>query len=269
MSNTKKGKLGAVSYLNTVPLIACFEDLSEHYSLHLDVPSRLADAMARGELECALIPTIEVINSPEYQVVSDACIGCCGPVWSVKILSRKPISTIESIALDEGSRTSIALSKILMAQHWKVSPACRQLGLSEDYRQVETDAVLIIGDRAMQDDPSFPYRYDLGEVWNEWTGLPFVFAVWAGTPDANLAFLERELAIARDKGLHQIESIIAKYHHKHGLDVARCRAYFIEHLNFYLGEEERESMVRFATLANELGLTKTKPNLRFYDCQIA
>ncbi len=267
--NSTKRFVGAVSYLNTVPLIEHFEDLRNRYILKLDVPSRLADAMARGEMECALIPTIEVINRPEYQVVSDACIGCRGPVWSVKILSRRPIREIRSIALDEGSRTSVALSKVLMAFHWKIAPQTELLPLSHDYRQARTDAVLIIGDRAMHVDASFDHHYDLGEVWHDWTGLPFVFAVWAAAPQADFAFLERELSIARDKGLHSIDEIIARHHRRYRLAPDTCRSYFTRYLNFYLGEDERESMSQFAALADELGLTTCKPQLRFYDCQIA
>ncbi len=268
MKPTKK-ILGAVSYLNTVPLIHCFEDLSSAYTLKLDYPSRLADALGRGEMDCALIPTIEVLGAPEYQIVSDACIGCRGPVWSVKLLSRHPISEIRSIAFDEGSRTSIALCRILLARFWKVSPSIENLPIESDFRTANTDAVMIIGDRAMQEDQSFSFQFDLGQVWHEWTGLPFVFAVWAARPGANMAYLDRELSIVRDKGLHVIEQIVAQYHSAHRLEIAQCRHYLTRHLNYYLGEEERDSMRYFAQLAAELSLTIPSSKLNFYDCQFA
>jgi chorismate dehydratase len=268
MKPTKK-ILGAVSYLNTVPLIYCFEDLLANYSLKLDYPSRLSDSLGRGEMDCALIPTIEVLGALDYQVVSDACIGCRGPVWSVKILCRRPINEIRSIAFDEGSRTSIALCRILLERYWKVLTTTEILPVDADFRTSAADAVMIIGDRAMQEDQSFPYQFDLGQVWNEWTGLPFVFAVWAARPEANMAYLDRELSVARDKGLHVVEQIIAKYHAGHDLSVAQCRQYLTGHLNYYLGDEERDSMRRFAQLAAELSLISPQSKLNFYDCQFA
>ena len=106
-----KIRVGAVSYLNTKPLvfgIDSFEDCIVTY----DLPSRLADQLAAGQLDVALIPSIEAVVPGDYTIVSDACIACRGPVWSVKLVSRKPMNEIRSLALDEGSRTSAALAQV-------------------------------------------------------------------------------------------------------------------------------------------------------------
>src|SRR6188768_2971938 len=114
MDKRKKLRVGAVSYLNTKPLIYGLERLAPQAELVLDVPSRLAIDLAAGELDVALIPSIEFLREPAYAIVSDACIGCRGPVLSVKLFSRGPAAEIRTLALDEGSRTSVALVRILL-----------------------------------------------------------------------------------------------------------------------------------------------------------
>src|SRR5262245_39566916 len=109
MQRQSRVRVGAVSYLNTKPLICDFAELAPDAELVLDYPSRLAEALAAGTLDVALIPSIEFFQDPGYTIVSDACIGCRGPVLSVKLFSRVPVETIRTLALDEGSRTSAAL----------------------------------------------------------------------------------------------------------------------------------------------------------------
>ncbi|MFP6649503.1 MAG: MqnA/MqnD/SBP family protein, partial [Pirellulaceae bacterium] len=101
-------RIGAVSYLNTKPLVFGLEKMLPTAELVFDLPSRLADDLAAGQLDIALIPTVEYFQDPSYRVVSDACIACRGPVLSVSLLSRCPIEEIRTLALDEGSRTSVA-----------------------------------------------------------------------------------------------------------------------------------------------------------------
>ncbi|MCA9155533.1 MAG: menaquinone biosynthesis protein, partial [Planctomycetales bacterium] len=170
-------RVGAVSYLNTVPLVDGLTEISG-ISLSFDLPSRLADNLSAGHLDVALIPCVEFFQNPDYVVVSDACIACRGPVLSVKLLSRRPFEEMESLALDEGSRTSAALVRILLRQRFGISPQLRSLPLGEPYEQADADAVLIIGDRAMHPAAGFPHQWDLGAEWCEWSGLPFVFAMW-------------------------------------------------------------------------------------------
>ena len=122
MSSRPKVRVGAVNYLNTKPLIYQLERIAPQAEIVLDLPSRLADRLATGELDVALIPLIECFNRPSYTVVSDACIGCRGPVLSVKLFSRVPPPEIQSLALDEGSRTSVALARILLKKRFGIEP---------------------------------------------------------------------------------------------------------------------------------------------------
>src|SRR4051812_11782406 len=112
--NAAKIRVGAVNYLNTKPLVYRLERVAPQCEGIFDLPSRLADGLAEGRFDVALIPSIEFFQDPGYRIVSDACIGCRGPVLSVKLFSRVPANRIRTLALDEGSRTSAALSQILL-----------------------------------------------------------------------------------------------------------------------------------------------------------
>ena len=176
-------KIGAVSYLNTKPLVAGLETDASDYQLIFDLPSHLADKLSQGELDVALIPVIEAAANPDYTIVSDACIACQGPVWSVKLFSKVPIAEIKTLALDEGSRTSRALTRIFLANKFGIEPDCQLLPIDQDWTQTDCDAALVIGDRAMKTEAAnFPISLDLGTAWHDWTGMPFVFAVWQLAP---------------------------------------------------------------------------------------
>lgn len=265
-----KPRIGAVSYLNTVPLVQGLPQLAPDFELVFDYPSRLADRLAAGQLDAALVPVVEALLNDSYTIVSDACIGCCGPVWSVKLLSRVPVSRIRSVALDEGSRTSVALVKLLLRHKFRLEPELSRLPLDVDYRQTASDAVLVIGDRAMQSSCSdFPEQFDLGKCWFDWTGLPFVFAVWAARPGADFDRLAQVLSEARNQGLSQSEFLARQHASHYGLSVGDCRRYFCEFLNFRLGEEDRLAIRHFAELAGELELLPAGCELKYHDCPVA
>src|SRR4051812_48551875 len=173
-------RIGAVTYMNTVPLVRGLPELLRTARLSFDHPSRLADQLAAGELDVALAPSVELARHPEWSIVSTACIGCRGPVLSVKVLFRKPPAEVRSLALDEGSRTSAALAQILLADQFEVRPRLEILPLGASPLDAASDAVLVIGDRAIRS-PSqgFCEVWDLGEQWVGSAKLPFVFAVWA------------------------------------------------------------------------------------------
>ncbi len=247
--------LGAVSYFNTVPLVYGLERLLPEYRLVFDLPSRLCDRLASLELDAALIPVVETLGRPEWKIVSDACIACRGPVWSVKLLSRVPLHRIDSLALDEGSRTSIALVRILLAEQFGTAPHCLRLPIDEDYRAVTSDAVLVIGDRAMQPaTDQFPHVLDLGEAWKDWTGLPFVFAVWAANSDADDDRLDTALATARDWGVSQAPQLARQHCGSYGLTESQAERYLTAHLHFALGPAERQGLSLFLKKVAEHGL---------------
>lgn len=252
-------RVGAVSYLNTKPLVEGLEEISDRIELIYDLPSRLADRLKNGLLDVALVPVIEVA-SPQYTVVSDACIACRGEVWSVKLMCRDPEMRIERVALDEGSRTSSALARILLAQKYDLHPDFEPLKISADWRECEADAVLIIGDRAMKAaDPRFPHELDLGLAWHRWTGLSFVFAVWAArgpiTADPlQLTEVGRWLSAARDRGMANAMEIAHREAAAYGLTPRECCDYFSRHLHFTLGPRERMGLEMYYRYAARMHL---------------
>src|SRR5919109_183552 len=194
-------RVGAVSYLNTKPLICDLEALAPEAELVLEVPSRLADLLADGALDVALIPVIEYFCSGSYTVVPDIAIASRGPVLSVTLFSRVPWSQIRRVALDEGSRTSAALAQILLRKRYGIAPEVVPLPLAREAEHADADAALLIGDRAMRAClPSFAHAFDLGQEWHDWTELPFVYAIWAVREGVDLGPVADALAEAKRRG---------------------------------------------------------------------
>ncbi|MDB4650667.1 menaquinone biosynthesis protein [Pirellulaceae bacterium] len=268
MNQANKVKVGAVSYLNTKPLIESLESRNEQIELSLEIPSRLASKLQNGELDIALIPSVEAFRISGAKVLSDACIGCRGPVWSVKLVSRLPFSEIKTLALDEGSRTSIGLTRILLHKRFGIEPRVSTLPIDRSPNEFDCDAALVIGDRAMHlSDSDFKYHWDLGEEWCNWTGLPFVFAMWVTTAEAPCPDLIQAFSSARDFGVSQIEQIAKREASNFQLSVESCTRYLREHLNFYIGENERAAIERYQTYLFELNLIPKPEKLQFYECQ--
>lgn len=246
-------RIGAVQYLNTKPLV--YGLAARGIDVSYDLPSRLADQLSAGLLDVALIPSIELFRGSEYRVVSNACIGCRGPVMSVKLFFRTQPGRVVRLAVDEGSRTSATLARILLAERYGVSPEIELLPIGAGLADTSADAVLLIGDRAIGSQRgSFQLIWDLGDEWCRWTGLPFVFAVWAARPGIDVPLLEPLLASARDAGRLNLASIAAAEASSHGLTVPQCLSYLRDNLHYELGPRERAALVRFYRHAETLSL---------------
>jgi chorismate dehydratase len=263
-------RIGAVSYLNSKPLIEGLAEAAAPGQLRLDFPSRLADQLRRGELDVALIPSIEYFRADGYEVISDACVAARGPVLSVKVYFRTQLQNVKRLALDVGSRTSASLARILLAERAGVRPALEPLPLELDSTNTTADAVLLIGDRAMTAPAErFVAEWDLAEEWTAWTGLPFVFALWAGpvgagsigsrpqgvaplpdelTPEA-ANHLETLLSEARDRGERNVATIARREATILQLDEALVLKYLTRNLHFRLGPDERAGLEAFYQLA--------------------
>ena len=265
-----KFRIGAVSYLNTKPLVFGLDQRTEEFELVYDLPSRLADSLAAGALDVALIPVIEAISNPAYTVVSDACIACRGPVLSVKLFGRVAPESIRRVALDEGSRTSAALTQVILKQQYSIEPEFEDLPISRPWRDSKSDAILVIGDRAMQGSGpgnSFEFVWDLGQYWNDWTGRPFVFAVWAARPGVPLENIELALNRARDEGLAAIERIGNLNHSRYHMRLDECIDYLGRNLHFRLGPRERSGLELYFEYLKQHSIISEDLNLQFHDCQ--
>ena len=263
MKTGKRLRVGAVSYLNTKPLVYRLEEIAPDVELVFDLPSRLADSLSVGNLDVALIPSVEYLQDPTYSIVSDACIACRGPVLSVKLLSRVPVREIRSVALDEGSRTSVALLRILLSQQYDVLPEFEALPIGADPCDIQTDAVLLIGDRAIHPPiGSFVEDWDLGDAWCRWAKLPFVFAMWTARPNIDVGRLGLVLQEARDAGVSHLEEIAQCEAATVQLDPETCLEYLRDNLHFHLGERERQALQLFQQQAGKLADLVPSPALR-------
>jgi chorismate dehydratase len=259
-------RVGAVNYLNTKPLICDLEELAPNAELILEVPSRLADLLAEDRLDVALIPIIEYFRAGTYSIVPDIAIATRGPVLSVTLFSRVPWPQMRRVALDVGSRTSAALTQVLLHHRYGVRVEVIPLPLDRGAEEVEADAVLLIGDRAMRAClPGFPFAFDLGREWFDWTGLPFVFAVWAVRAGADLDGVEVALAEAKRRGLERAGQIAHREAPRLGLDAGFCRRYLQTLLCFDLGPHELAGLHHYYTLTCELGLARRGVSLSYYE----
>lgn len=267
-------RVGAVSYLNAKPLYYRLHERRDDVRLTMDLPSRLASQLASGELDVALIPSVEYLRGQAqglgYEILPGFAIAANGPVRSVKLFSRVPFEQVERLALDEGSRTSQVLAQVWLDAAWGVRAArVESLPMGVSPCESTADAVLLIGDRAMRfGDESFHAVVDLAEGWKALTGLPFVFALWVARPGLDLGDLPATLAHCRADGLAHAAELARKHGPQLGLDQSVCLDYLTNVLSYDLGESEVAGLRRFAHMAARLGLAPEGVDLVFHDCRL-
>ena len=261
-------RVGAVKYLNAKPLYYRLEEIAPEVRLVMDLPSRLADRLASGDLDVALIPSVEYLRggSLGYEILPGFAIAAHGPVRSVKLFSHVPLDQIERLALDEGSRTSQALTQVLLADLYGVKPRIVEpLAMGVPIQESTADAILLIGDRAMLvPDRGFHRVIDLAGAWKRWTGLPFVFALWVARAGVELGDLPEKLDLCRRLGLANADAISRKYGPELGLDLETCRDYLTNVLSYDLGDAELAGLRLFNARASALGLVPEGANLVFH-----
>jgi len=228
------------------------------------VPARCATLLAAGEVDVALVPVIEYQRVPHLLVVPDVCVGSKREVRSVVLVSRREdLKEVRSVALDESSRTSATLVKIVFREfvghepEWSVKTPDVQRMLSEN------DAALIIGDPGMTFSREGLRVWDLANLWNEFTGLGFVFAMWMIPANASARAREIDFAAARDEGLVQAEEIVNSYERSLSLSAAEIRTYLTENISFRVDQEMADGLRLYFELANTHGLIEECKALRF------
>ncbi|MGG9964518.1 menaquinone biosynthetic enzyme MqnA/MqnD family protein [Ferruginibacter sp. SUN106] len=239
---TQKIKVGAVSYLNTKPLIYGFEKGMMHAETELvfDFPANIAQKLLNNEIDIGLIPVAVLPLMKEYHIVADYGIGCDGAVESVCLFSDVPLAEIKTVLLDYQSRTSVALLKVLLKEHWKITPELIAAEKGFEQQIKGSTAGLVIGDRAFKQIPVSTYHYDLGLAWKEMTGLPFLFAAWVSnkkmTPEFTVAFNK-----ATSFGLDYIDSIVKAIDYKE----ADLDDYYKNKISFLLDHKKRTALELF------------------------
>jgi len=262
LSQAGPWRLGVVSYLNSRPLIAGLE-LDSSIEIILDVPSRLPGMLDRGEVDVALVPVIDLVDeSRDWQIISDACIGCDGETLTVRVFSRGNPQSITRLLVDGDSHTSVALARVIWQEEYG-----RRLDIQEfDGREPsdDTDGVLLIGDKVVNHSLIHcDHEIDLGAAWKSLTSLPFVFAVWAAPRDLHCPELVERLRIARDRGVASAQAIGADLGPGLGWPVAQAVRYLTTRLRFTLGERQRAGMKKFLELAGHNGLIPQGRELTF------
>jgi len=248
--------LGSVPYANGRPLL---EGLAESpgVRLVLDRPSALAGRLAAGELDAALVPSVEAIRDPRLVIVPGGCIASRGAVASVSLFHRAPLAPGIRVALDSSSRTSAALVRLLLAGPLEC-PGCRfeECPPETDPRTAPADAVLLIGDAALALDRRGLRETDLGAAWTSWTGLPFVWAVWVARDGAAAEAAERVLRDARARGRERLPEIVRAEAGRLGIPVAEMERYLTVNIRHEFGEDERRGLERFREECIRAGLAR-------------
>jgi chorismate dehydratase len=173
-------RISAVSYLNTFPFVYGIEKSGflKDYELKLEVPSKCAKSLMDGNADIALVPVGAIPDLDNYKIIDGYCIGTEGKVKSVLLLSNISFEKIKTIYIDTESRTSAELIKVIANKFWEINPSFKKLTKKQKLNPYE--AVLLIGDKSLEQAPKFSFVYDLGEEWFKYTELPFTFACWMG-----------------------------------------------------------------------------------------
>ncbi len=257
---TRTLRVGSVSYLNAKPLIHRLED-DPRIDLRLAVPAMLLDGLNSGQFDIALLPVIDYQRMPDGRIVPCGGIGCDGPTLTVRIFSRKPIETIDVLECDSESHTSVALARIVLAEHLGIRP--RFVNRSEP--REDTDAMLLIGDKVVTQEPrGFEHQLDLGAAWKEMTGKPFVFAVWTTRLGIDLGDLPDRLRRARDLGLSDLPGIVAQHAAAHGWPDNLALKYLSDYLKFEIGPAQLDAIRLFSELAANHGIIPSARPLALY-----
>lgn len=240
----KKWRIGAVSYLNTRPLLLGMEQspFKERIDLVKSYPAQIAQDLLDDTIDIGLVPVAIMPLLKNPQIVSKYVIGTEGEVASVALFSQVPMDQIEKVYLDYQSRTSVALAKILFKQYWKKE--VEFLIATEGYiNEISgTTAGIIIGDRALASLNRFEHVYDLGLAWKAYTGLPFVFAAWVANKPIPSEFMEAFDA-ANGFGLKHLDEVIALIPASE--QVYDLHKYYTENISYELTTEKKKGLERF------------------------
>jgi chorismate dehydratase len=259
-------RLGAVTYLNARPLVYGLQADVRQFSIRFDVPSVCAALLHDREVELGLIPSIEYLHRRDYLIVPDVAVASNGTVASVALFSSCSVSSIRTIAVDTSSRTSTMLLRILCARHFHIHPELRHAPPDLPTMLDRCDAAMLIGDAALFADPVAlgVEKIDFGEQWRAMTGLPFVYAFWAGWPGALDPDGLLRLREAKMAGAAHVEDVAREYFGHDETKVTIGTRYLTENVSFDLQDAELEGLRRFYGLAAELGFVASPGAPRFY-----
>ena len=264
LSQTTPDKLRvcAVSFLNTTPLVWGMLHGPQRGLFDLDfrIPAECADQLAAGAADIGIIPSFELTRQ-DLEVIRGTGIACHGPVRSILLVSSRPAAEIRTLAADSSSRTSVALARVILERRYGSEPEVHSQTPDLEAMLRVADAALIIGDPALRLDPArgTQHVYDLGAEWVEMTGLPMVFAVWAGrrgvvTPEVSQAFRE-----SWRYGREHMEEIVVSEACGREFPIGLVREYLTRHIVHELGPRDYEGMELFLRYARQSQGAERRP----------
>ena len=251
-------KLGSLPYLNVKPLVYSLEHggLPHGWELVYAAPAELADMLARGEIAVAPVSSFACFENPQLGICPGICIAAYGPVKSVLMLSKKPLDTVGTVALDTSSLSGANMLKIILDEAYNLRPEFIRLPPGAVAGMLdEADAVLVIGDQAMLCPKDGLFVLDLAEEWGKLTGLPAVFAVWAG-PGITPEVIDI-LHDAKREGISALEQIAREESARLGLAFETCHNYLSQVMIYDLGDREMLGLKLFRDKSIEHGLVKS------------
>ncbi|WP_428331341.1 menaquinone biosynthetic enzyme MqnA/MqnD family protein [Mucilaginibacter sp.] len=239
----KKIRISAVSYTNTKPFIYGLEHsaIINQIELSLDTPTDCAQKLIDDVADIGLIPVAAALSLPQWEIVSDYCIGAIGAVNSVFIFSNCDIKDVKTLQLDPQSRSSNNLSKVLLKNYWKITPEL--VVDAADYSQSTdaTTAFVQIGDRTFGKKGQYKFVYDLSEEWQKLTGLPFTFAAWIANKPISAEFMA-EFNQALKLGLDNRAEVLKTLTPRADFDL---EDYLMHKLDFSLTEDKKKALYLF------------------------
>lgn len=250
----KRLRIGVVPYMNAKPLIYGLNQMSDAIELIFEVPSLLPDMLSHGYIDVSLIPSIEYFRNGGYAIIPGISISSLGDVESVKIFSKVPIKDIHTVALDKSSLTSCALTRIIFHERYHLSPQYSPWNEPYDISGVDSDAVLLIGDNAMRVNVDGYFTLDLGQAWFEYTGLPFVYAIWVVKKGARISGINNLLREAKEAGIQSVKTLAITESQRTQFTQEQCLRYLTRSIRYDLGDEEIKGFWAFYQHAVSLGL---------------
>lgn len=234
-----------MSYLNTKPFLFGLEDpaYQSKFEIELAHPAACAEQLKKGKADIGLVPVALAKEMPGGKIISNYCIGTEGPVQTVCLFSHVPIEEIKKIVLDYQSKTSVALIQLLMKNYWQKAVVWEAGKPGFETQINQNTAGLVIGDRTIGLLERYPYCYDLGEIWQAYTGLPFVFAVWMTYTDISKEILDI-FNQALQLGIEQIDSLVKLIPNQWNgtFDIS---AYLKNNISYSLDEHKIQGMNQF------------------------
>lgn len=269
MTQSTPLRFGFHDFLNAQPLLVPLKRLAKKANLEmiLDVPSALAGRFKAGELDLAMIPSIEYLrNAGVYRLLPALSISSRGPVSTVLLISKTPLLEIRSLAVDNRSLTSVALLRILYGDSFADHVEMRTVGPDLATMMENHDAALLIGDQALKAERASTWQvHDLSQAWFQQTGKTFVHAVVAVRGGVNLTEETCDLILqAKHQGMAEMDAIIRSSAELYGVDENVCADYLRSKVRYDLAEEEVEGLIRFRDLCHEHGLIDEIHPVTFY-----